>query len=425
MTERYVGRLARSFLIPLPSSLKITLGHSSSLIPHSSFLQPMLRNAATLLLLLLANIVSAQIDVLGTIQSGGLTREYRLYRPTVYTGNTPVPLIINLHGYTSNNLEQEFYGDFRSIADTANFLIVHPNGTLDNQGNRFWNTFGTGSAVDDVAFISDLLDTLEATYNIDPQRIYSTGMSNGGFLSYSLACELNDRIAAIASVTGSMIAPNLAACNPQRPVPVMEIHGTADNTVPYNGSVLNGFVAIPTLVDAWVGFNHCDPTPVFTSIPNTNTSDNCTAERYVYSNGDAGSTVEHYKILGGGHTWPGTAFIIGVTNQDFRASKEIWRFFSQYRLDELTDVAAPANAATNWTAYPNPAGDYLLLQSATQQSVDRIQVWDAAGRLQQTLLPASADQIRIETAQWAEGFYFLSIEQAGKTERLKVLKTGE
>ena len=384
----------------------------------------MIRNIATLFLLILANALSAQTTILGSIQSGGLTRDYRLYRPAAYTGNTPVPLIINMHGYTSNNLEQGFYGDFRSIADTANFLIVHPNGTLDNQGNRFWNTFGTGSTVDDVAFISDLLDALQATYNIDPQRIYSTGMSNGGFMSYTLACELNDRIAAIASVTGSMIGPNLAACNPQRPVPVMEIHGTADNTVPYNGSILSGFVSIPTLVDAWVGFNNCDPTPVLTNVPNTNTGDGCTAERYVYPNGDAGSTVEHYKIIGGGHTWPGTAFVIGVTNQDFRASQEIWRFFSQYRLDELTDLDAPKSPA-DWTAYPNPAGDYLLLQSGSQQTAQRIQVWDAAGRLVQTLLPTHGGQIRIETAHWAEGMYFLSIEQQGKTERLKVLKMGK
>ncbi len=382
----------------------------------------MIRITATLFLLLFANVLSAQITVLGSIQSGGLTRDYRLYRPAAYTGNTPVPLVINMHGYTSNNLEQEFYGDFRAIADTANFLVVHPNGTLDNQGNRFWNTFGTGATVDDVGFISDLIDALQATYNIDPQRIYSTGMSNGGFMSYTLACELNDRIAAIASVTGSMIGPNLAACNPQRPVPVMEIHGTADNTVPYNGSVLSGFVAIPTLVNAWVGFNNCDPTPILTNIPNINTSDGCTAEHYLYSNGDAGSTVEHYKIIGGGHTWPGAAFVIGVTNQDFRASREIWRFFSQYRLDELTDVAAPATAAAEWTAYPNPADDYLLLRSAGQQTAQRIQVWDAAGKLQQTLPPTQSGQIRIETAQWAEGLYFLSIEQQGKTERLKVLK---
>lgn len=384
-----------------------------------------LRNTITLFCLLLTSILLAQAtDILGTIQSGGLTREYRLYKPNIYTGATPVPLIINMHGYTSNNFEQEFYGDFRAISDTANFLIVHPNGTLDGQGNRFWNTFGSGEAVNDVAFISNLIDTLAASYNIDPQRIYATGMSNGGFMSYTLACELNGRIAAIASVTGSMITPKLNACTLQHPVPVMEIHGTADNTVPYNGSALSAFVPIPTLVNTWVALNHCNPTPVFSDVPNINTGDGCTAEHYVYSGGDAGATVEHYKIIGGGHTWPGSPFVIGVTNQDFRASQEIWRFFSPYRLDQLSNAATPMQAASHWTAFPNPASDHLLLQSNEQTTVQRIQVWDAAGRLVQTFLPNAIDPIRLETGNWPEGLYFLTVEAADRTERLRVLKMG-
>ncbi|HOY08132.1 MAG TPA: PHB depolymerase family esterase, partial [Saprospiraceae bacterium] len=349
----------------------------------------MIRILSVICCLSVAFTLPAQTTLTGTIQSGGLTREYRLYKPAVYNGSTAVPLVINMHGYSSNNLEQEFYGDFRGIADTANFLIVHPNGTLDNQGQRFWNAFGTGSNVDDVGFISDLIDTLSAAYNIDPQRIYATGMSNGGFMSYSLACELNERIAAIASVTGSMAPIKLASCNPQRPVPVMEIHGTADGVVPYTGQQLT-MVAIPDLVSAWAAFNNCNPTPVVTSVPNTNTGDGCTAERFVYSGGDAGSTVEHYKIIGGGHTWPGAAFIIGVTNQDFKASQEIWRFFSKYDLNGSTTGVTTPSSAGDWTATPNPAGDFLLLQSAAQQPVQRIQVWDAAGKLYRTVQPAAA-----------------------------------
>jgi len=369
----------------------------------------------------LSGILSAQTDILGTIQSGGLTRDYLLYKPVIYNGATPVPLIINLHGYSSSNLEQAFYGDFRSIADTANFLIVHPNGTLDRQGVRFWNTFGTGETVDDVTVIANLIDTLSALYNIDPQRIYSTGMSNGGFISYSLACELNDRIAAIASVTGSMIAPKLAACNPQRPVPVMEIHGTADNVVPYEGSVLNTFVPISTLVNTWVNFNHCNPTPAFNAVPNTNTNDGCTAEHYVYGGGDAGSTVEHFKIIGGGHTWPGSPFIIGITNQDIKASEEIWRFFRKYKLDGLTN-ATQIEPAAKWTIFPNPATDYLILQSNLQTPIQFIKVWNATGQLEQVIKPEGTNSIRIETGAWTKGLYFLTIEQTGKPECLRVLK---
>lgn len=223
--------------------------------------------------LLLANTIFAQNTITGTIQSGGLTREYLLYVPASYTGNTAVPLVFNLHGYTSNNTEQLFYADFRPIADTANFIIALPNGTKDTQGNRFWNTFLGNSTVDDVGFIRDLLNSLQATYNIDTNRVYSTGMSNGGFMSYSLACELGDRITAIASVTGTMIQSRLDACNPVRPVPVMQIHGTADNTVPFNGSPVSTFVSIPVLVDTWAEFNNCNPVPAITQVPNISTTD--------------------------------------------------------------------------------------------------------------------------------------------------------
>ncbi len=369
--------------------------------------------------------LNAQSTLSGTIQSGGLTRDYLLYVPAAYTGNTAVPLVFNLHGYGSNNLQQNFYADFKGIADTANFLIVLPNGTLDGTGKRYWNNFLGNSTVDDVGFIRDLLDTLELTYKIDPNRVYSTGMSNGGFMSYSLACELNNRIAAIASVTGSMIQSKLNACHPSRPVPVMEIHGTADGTVPYNGDALSTFVAIPTLVSAWVSFNHCNPTPVITQVPDINTTDMCTAERQLFTGGDLGSTVEHFKIIGGDHTWPGALFNIGITNQDISASREIWRFFRQYRLDQLTATHDPASMTSNWTAAPNPSQEYVILQSGDQRPVQRIKVFNALGRLQESFTPTQGGQIELETANWLPGIYVVLIEQAGSVARLKVLKAGK
>ncbi|MBN8678255.1 MAG: T9SS type A sorting domain-containing protein [Chitinophagales bacterium] len=374
--------------------------------------------------LLLTNATFAQNTITGTIQSGGLTREYLLYIPAAYTGNTAVPLIFNLHGYTSSNLEQMFYADFRPIADTANFLIVLPNGTIDAQGNRHWNTFIGNSNVDDVGFIRDLLNSLESTYNIDANRVYSTGMSNGGFMSYSLACELNDRITAIASVTGSMIQSKLNACNPARPVPVMEIHGTSDNTVPYNGLPAATFVSIPALLNTWAGLNNCNPVPTITPVPNNNTTDGCTAERQIYTGGEYGSTVEHFKVIGGGHTWPGSAFNIGITNQDFSACKEIWRFFSQYQLDQLSETHTPEFMAKTWTAFPNPAQNYFRLQSTDQRPVKRIQIFDAMGRLQQTVFPNNNNHIDIETSNWAVGIYGVIIEQEASVTLLKVVKTG-
>ncbi|MFM7156026.1 MAG: PHB depolymerase family esterase [Bacteroidota bacterium] len=373
---------------------------------------------------LLANTIFAQNTITGTIQSGGLTREYLLYVPASYTGSTAVPLVFNLHGYTSNNTEQLFYADFRPIADTANFIIALPNGTKDAQGNRFWNTFLGNSTVDDVGFIRDLLNSLQGTYNIDSNRVYSTGMSNGGFMSYSLACELGDRITAIASVTGTMIQSKLDACNPVRPVPVMQIHGTADNTVPFNGSPASTFVSIPVLVDTWADFNNCNPVPDITQIPNVSTTDGCTAERQLFSGGDQGSTVEFYKVTGGGHTWPGAAFTIGITSQDFSASKEIWRFFSKYRLNQSSGASSPTSLAAAWSVAPNPVLDLLILRSADQRPVNRIQIFDAVGRLQQTLFPGNTGQIEIETAHWSAGVFTVMIEQETGVTPLKVVRAG-
>lgn len=135
-----------------------------------------MRMLYSLVCLLFAGESFAHNTITGTIQSGGLTREYLLYIPAAYTGNTAVPLVFNLHGYSSNNLEQLFYGDFRPIADTANFLIVLPNGTIDAQGNRVWNTFLGNSNIDDVGFLRDLLNTLQTNYNIDANRVFSTGI---------------------------------------------------------------------------------------------------------------------------------------------------------------------------------------------------------------------------------------------------------
>jgi polyhydroxybutyrate depolymerase len=299
------------------------------------------------------SVTYSQTIVNGSFVYDGIERTYRVYIPSVYSPSTAVPLLFNLHGFGSNNIEQEIYGNFRPIADTAGFIIVHPNGTFDAQNNRFWNTFGT-STVDDVGFLSALIDTISADYTIDQNRIYSTGMSNGGFMSYELACQLSERIAAIASVTGSMVYDHFNACNAIHPTPVMEIHGTADGTVPFNGNAF--FVPIDELVAYWAEFNNCSTVPVITQVPDIDPTDGCTAELQVFNNGDLGSRVELFKVIGGGHTWPGATFVIGVTNMDFSASTEIWHFFSQYDLNGLitTGIADDTYINSEFKVYPNP-----------------------------------------------------------------------
>ena len=377
-------------------------------------------------LVLFPALLQAQTTVVGTIRSGGLLREYRLYVPAIYTRTTgPVPLLFNLHGYGSNNIEQEAYGDFRPIADTANFLVVHPNGSIDAANKRNWNTFGPrGTGIDDVAFLSALLDTLATRYRIDPDRVYSTGMSNGGFMSYELACQLSGRIAAVGSVTGSMIGSRMASCAPGRPVPVIEIHGTADGTVPYTGGPPLNFVAIPSLLAHWVRVNGCNPTPTITAVPDVNTTDGCTAERQLWTGGRNGSTVEHFRIIGGGHTWPGAAFTTGVTNRDISASREVWRFLRPYRLSRLVLAARGSTAAPTLTLYPNPAADELTIRANQPLRAGSLAVFGTLGRhVPARALPQPDGSLRLTTSGWPAGTYILRVETAnGQSQQLKFVK---
>lgn len=283
-------------------------------------------------LLLTAKSAITQNTILGSFMHGGLQRTYRVYVPPVYNPAVPAPLIINLHGYGSNNVEQELYTNFKPIADTAGFIVIHPNGTPDFSNTLHWNTFGT-SNVDDVGFLSALIDTLSAQLNINQSRVYATGMSNGGFMSFQLACQLGNKIAAIASVTGTMTVTNLGTCQPDRPLPVMQIHGTADATVPYLGNFF--FAPVQNLLNFWVGVNGTSATPEIHQLPDINPNDGCTAERHTYTGGTNGTQIIHYKVIGGGHSWPGAPININVTNMDFSASAEIWRFFRRYNINGI------------------------------------------------------------------------------------------
>ncbi len=298
----------------------------------------------------------------GTIIHDGIVRSYKLYIPSIYSGNTAVPLLFNFHGYTSNSNEQMFYGDFRNIADTANFLVVHPQGTLDNTNTTHFNVGWGGSTVDDVGFTEALLDSLSAAYSIDQNRIYAVGMSNGGFMSFQLACDLSAKIAAVGSVTGSMTPSTLGNCNASHPMPIIQIHGTTDPTVPYNGSA--GWTAsVTNVLNHWATFNNCSLVPTVVNVPNTNALDGSTVEKYTYENGDNCSEVVHYKVTNGQHTWPGSIFNFAGTNYDINASVEIWNFISKYDIFGLISCN-PASiedqfGIVDFQVFPNPCSESI------------------------------------------------------------------
>ena len=346
----------------------------------------------------------AQQTINASITHDGIQRNYILYIPEIYDGNTAVPLILNFHGFGSNAAQQMFYGDFRDIADTEGFLLVHPEGTTFI-GNQFWNVGfpGLSSNIDDVGFTEALIDELATLYAIDLDRVYATGMSNGGFMSFLLACQLSEKIAAVASVTGSMTQDTFDDCNAQRPTPVLQIHGTEDDVVLYNGNTLS--IPIADVISYWVDYNNCETTPTTTTFPDIDPSDGSTIEHSVYEDGDNGITTEHMKVIGGGHTWPGSVINTGGTNQDIDASMEIWLFFSRFDINGPLSTDDFENNQV--TIYPNPTQSKINLSLNYAKEV-HYKLFSPLGKQLMTGTITSSNQ-EIDISHLPSNIYFLKV----------------
>ena len=286
----------------------------------------------TLFLLLLFPLITfSQETLYESLTHDGITRSYTIHIPPGYNSDTPIPLVLSLHGFTSNNAFNMLFTGFNAISDTANFIVVYPQGTL-LQGASHWNVggFTTGSTTDDVGFLETLIDEISSNYNINADRVYSTGFSNGGYMSYHLACQLSTKIAAIASVAGSMTPTVSNDCIPQHPTPVLQIHGTTDGTVAYDGTP-GWSASVPEIMEYWIAFNNCDTEAVVTPFEDIDPGDGTTVEHYLWANGDNGVTTELIKVLDGGHEWPGA-----FGNMDISASGEIWKFFMRFDINGST-----------------------------------------------------------------------------------------
>ena len=187
----------------------------------------------------------------------GLDRYYLIYTPTTITNNDEAPVLFALHGYGSSAETHKSYTMHEPFADTNKAIVVYAQGykleTVYTSSSSHWNVgaWTIGSTVDDIDFISTIIDLIDDKAVINKNRIYSSGMSNGGFMSYNLACNLSSKIAAIVSVTGSSSTEMLEDCNPEHPTPVMQIHGALDLTVPFDGNSALGMLPIDTTLDFW------------------------------------------------------------------------------------------------------------------------------------------------------------------------------
>ncbi|MBC8296553.1 MAG: T9SS type A sorting domain-containing protein [Pelagibacterales bacterium] len=292
----------------------------------------------------------------------GVTREYIVYVPAVYNGSSSVPLLFNFHGYGMSANNQMSYGNMRAVADTAGFILVYPQGTLF-WGSPHWNvgSWTLGSTADDIGFTEAMIDTLAANYNIDLNRVYSCGYSNGGYFSFVLACQLSAEIAAIGSVGGTMSTETYNSCNPSHPTPVVTIHGTDDATVSYSGGNPNNSESLSDVNTYWANYNNTIVPPVVSNLPNINATDGSTVELSLFDNGDNCTSVEHYKVIGGDHDWPGS-----WGNMDINADAVIWSFVSKYDLNGLIGCATTSinennNTQENYKIYPNPVHTQITI----------------------------------------------------------------
>ena len=280
--------------------------------------------------IVLASILYIQIHrTNGEVLSSGVKRTYLLYVPKSYRAGQPIPLVISIHGYAEWPAHQMEISRWNQAADEHNFIVVYPSGT---GFPLHWRTGGGADTSIEVQFISDLIDQLEKEYTISPDRIYANGLSNGGGMSFVLACKLSERIAAFGGVSGAYLLP-WSDCNPGRPVPAIIFHGTQDPIVPFGGgpsSMFNyPFPEITGWVSSLAAKNGCAAQPV--KLP---------AEGEVsglqYTHCSQNAEVLFYIVASGGHAWPGggylPAVIVGHTTQDIDATQVMWAFFQQHPL---------------------------------------------------------------------------------------------
>ncbi len=239
-------------------------------------------------------------------------RPYYLHVPTGYDGGSPMPLMLMLHGYGANHTIEGLYLGLENLADSRGFFYAAPDGTLDSSGSRFWNATDAccnfdNLPVDDVAYLTAIFDDVEAHYLIDPKRVFVVGHSNGGFMTHRLACERSDRIAAAISLAGAQWL-DASLCSPTDPVSVVEVHGTADTTIPYDGGEADNTPGLPFFPSAhqtvatWADKNGCTSTltdaGAILDLDSVLAGDETIVERYdSCPQGD----VELWTIVGGAH----------------------------------------------------------------------------------------------------------------------------
>ncbi len=365
-----------------------------------------MKNFLCLLFLLSCTYASAQYDSLAW---DNLNRSYLLHLPETYNPSEEIPLVIAMHGGFGNAFNLQNQSQLSVKADEENFIVVYPEGLEGGVFNiRTWNAgwcCGHASAtdVDDLGFVNTLLDTLIENYAVDTQRIYATGMSNGGFMSYRLACELSDRIAAIAPVAASMSMVN---CSPSNPVPVLDFHSYLDTNVPYLGGLGTGpsthySPPLDSVLNVWSEINACE-------ISNDTLAHNDQYTHIQWSTCSCNFLVEQIITTDGGHSWPGgQATPLGDPTSEFvHANDVMWSFFENFTLDCPPTSSTQQPTSTRVSFYPNPTTNTIYIETTNSNVSMQLTVFDTFGKL----VMNKQTSTELDVSHLKQGTYILRID---------------
>ena len=258
-----------------------------------------------------------------SIVHDGIRRTYILYVPESHSEDTQFPLMLNFHGFGGSASAHMISADMRPLAESEKFILVYPQGAQLGSGSPHWNPDPIGgnnkSTIDDIGFIEVIIESLNEELNIDLSRVYASGYSNGGYLIYGLACRLSNKIAAVGSVAGTMLVSTQNNCGASAPIGVINIHGTADYDVPYNGTT--GLKSAADVINFWRDLNQSEIEEI---------NENNGFIQYDYNDLNGGTYVRHLKIINGGHTWDDNIRYGGKSS-----SQIVWEFVSLFNLSGI------------------------------------------------------------------------------------------
>lgn len=337
---------------------------------------------------LFATALSAQLTT-ESLTVDVQTRTYLQYIPVDFDTAEEVPLVLCFHAGAGVAEDQLAIGDLRDIADEERFILVYPQALPDpnDGGSTNWQVVTSGDLPftfpnphSDIDFVAALIDEMHALHGVDLSRVYAMGYSNGGGFVYDLACRLNDHITGVGAVARTMYAESYANCETTHPTPVVTILGTNDFNSNYDGVVYNGTLYYHSSDEGnalWIDENELLPDADIVELPDLNTSDGSTVERYQWSDANGCRELTHYKVLGGDHDWPGA-----WGNMDIISHEVIWDHLKEFDMNGRISCA-PLNVdnaeADSWAIAPNPAASQLMVLGEHFTSSTPFHIFNAAG----------------------------------------------